>query len=525
VSDVPSTHEDRKEAAARLRRLKNEILRHWVARVRGEVPAAEGQSRAVILDHIPHLLDQLAGSLEFASACETEAPAAAQGHADQRAALSDYSLDQVVYEYHLLRRVVMDVLEAESPLPREAQVAVHDGIDAAIQLATTQYVQLQQGELRQRAQELAMANRAREEFLAMLSHEMRNPLAPVMNAVHVMRMIRLENPILQQSLSMIERQMRQMGRLVDDLLDMARITRGKVKLRKEPVEMSVLVERSVETIRPLAQERRHALTVSLPPNPIWLEADPVRIEQVFVNLLTNAVKYTEPGGQIWVTAVREGDSAVVRVKDTGVGIAPELIPRVFDLFSQGERPIDRSQGGLGIGLTLSRTLVEMHGGTVTVHSDGTGEGSEFVVHLPVGAGLGDRVPGGRAEGALSQGRAMRVLVVDDNVDAADSLALLLRLHGHEVNTAHNGQDALEQIHTNGPAVVFLDIGLPGMDGHEVARRLRADEGQPRCLLVAITGYGQDTDREKSREAGFDYHLIKPADPTKVEELLRVLSSG
>jgi CheY-like chemotaxis protein len=216
---------------------------------------------------------------------------------------------------------------------------------------------------------------------------------------------------------------------------------------------------------------------------------------------------------------------VTRVKDTGVGIAPELIPRVFDLFSQAQRPIDRSQGGLGIGLALSRTLVEMHGGTVSVHSEGTGKGSEFVIRLPVGAAPGDRVPEGRAEGAPSQGRAMRVLVVDDNVDAADSLAMLLRLQGHEVKTAHNGKDALEHVRTNRPAVVFLDIGLPGLDGYEVARRLRADEGEPRCLLVAITGYGQDTDREKSRAAGFDYHLVKPADPTKVEELLRLLSSG
>lgn len=379
MSADPKKNDPRKEAAARLRRLKDEILRQWVTRVRGEVPAAEGESRSVILDHIPNLLDQLAQFFEFTPGSESEPPAAAQDHADQRAALTDYSLDQVVHEYHLLRRVVMDVLEAETPLPREAQVAVHDGIDAAIQLATTQYVELRQEELRRRAEDLTLANRAREDFLAMLSHELRNPLAPIMNAVHVMRSIPMENPILQQSLSMIERQMRQMVRLVDDLLDMARITRGKVKLRKEPVELSVLVERSVETVRPLAQERRHKMIVNLPPDPVWLEADPVRIEQVLVNLLTNAVKYTEPGGQIWVTMVREDDYGVVRVKDTGVGIPQELLTKVFDLFTQAERPIDRSQGGLGMGLALSRTLMEMHDGTVTVHSEGIGKGSEFII--------------------------------------------------------------------------------------------------------------------------------------------------
>jgi hypothetical protein len=218
-------------------------------------------------------------------------------------------------------------------------------------------------ELRQRVEEMAGANRAREEFLAMLSHDLRNPLAPILNAVHVMRMIRLENPILRLSHSMIEREMRQMGRLVNDLLDMSRITRGKVQLRKESVELCVLVDRSVERIQPLAQERRHQVTVNLPNDPVWLDADPVRAEQVLVNLLTNAVRSTVPGGKIWVTAAREGDRATVRVKDTGVGITPELLPRVFHLFSQAERPIDRSQGGLGLGLALSRMLVERVGPT------------------------------------------------------------------------------------------------------------------------------------------------------------------
>jgi PAS domain S-box-containing protein len=645
VTTNPHDSADRKDAADRLRRLRDEILRQWQDRVRSEVPAAKWHSPGVILDSIPKLLDQLAAALESGSAPSTDPPPAAQEHADQRAALANYSLDQVVYEYHLLRRVILNVLQLESPLPRVGRIAVHDGIDAAVQLATDEYVREKQAELhkqtarleeqahvmdlapvlirdldgrirlwtkgasrlygwskeeaegkishellqatfprpleeinaeltqkgnwegelvhrckdgsslvvashwalhrgdegkpvhvleannditeayhlreqlRQRAEELAVANRAREEFLAMLSHELRNPLAPILNAVHVMRMIRLENPILQQSLSMIERQMRQMGRLVDDLLDMARLTRGKVHLRKEPVEMSVLVDRSVETIRTLAQERRHQVTLNLPNDPVWIDADPVRAEQILVNLLTNAVKYSEPGGQIWATVQREGDQAIVRVKDTGVGITPDLLPRVFDLFSQVERPIDRSQGGLGLGLAVSRMLVEMHGGTVEAHSEGPGKGSEFIVRLPMGSGPGAAVP--ELPATPRQGQAMRLLVVDDNVDAADSLALFLRLYGHEVRTAHNGPDALKQAAAFRPAVVFLDIGLPGMDGYEVARRLRA-AGAPRCLLVALTGYGHEADREKSRAAGFDYHLVKPADPASVEELLRVM---
>jgi len=370
--------------------------------------------------------------------------------------------------------------------------------------------------------EIREADRHKDEFLAMLAHELRNPLAPLMNALHMLRPDGLVGPEAEQVRGIAERQVRHLTRLVDDLLDVSRISTGKIHLRKARVDLDAVVASAVDSARLLIESRRHELAVIMPPEPILLEADAARLEQVLANLLNNAAKYTEPGGRIELVAGRDGGEAVVRVRDTGIGIDPELLPRVFDLFTQAERSLDRSQGGLGIGLTLVRRLVELHDGSVAVASEGVGRGSEFVVRIPTGtpAGCVDRDgdrPAGRAEPAEAAPR--RVLVVDDNVDGARLLARLLRSGGHQAEVAHDGPTALAAALAHSPDVVLLDIGLPGMDGFEVARRLREREGPNRALLVATTGYGREDDLRRSREAGFDHHMVKPLDPRVLSDLL------
>jgi nitrogen-specific signal transduction histidine kinase len=355
--------------------------------------------------------------------------------------------------------------------------------------------------LEKQAQDQAAAlsdlHRRKDEFLAMLSHELRSPLAPIANAVQLLRLQRgSENPIQQQARAIIERQVGQLKLLVDDLLEVSRIATGRVQLRQERLVIGGIVERAIETANPLIQERRHEFTVSVPDEPIWLYADAARMEQVVVNLLSNAAKYTDEGGHLWLTVVAEKEELVLRVKDTGVGIAPELLPRIFDLFTQADRSLDRSQGGLGIGLSLVQRLVELHGGTVEALSV-LGQGSEFVVRLPRVAASAPLypVPGAGLPAAI--GRRHRVLVVDDNVDSAESLALLVRTCGHEVRTAHDGPTALEAAIDFRPDAVLLDIGLPGLSGHEVARRIRRQPSLEGILLVA-TGYGQESDRRPRR---------------------------
>jgi PAS domain S-box-containing protein len=376
--------------------------------------------------------------------------------------------------------------------------------------------------LERKTQEQAVAladlHRRKDEFLAMLSHELRNPLAPIANAVYLLRAEGDGTRLQQQARSVIERQVGQLTRLVNDLLEVSRITTGQVRLEQERLDMRQVVERAVGTVQPLIDRRKHDLTVSLPAEPVWLHADPSRLEQVVVNLLNNAAKYTEDGGRIAVAVGQEGDEMVLRVRDTGVGIAPELLPRIFDLFTQADRSLDRSQGGLGIGLSLVRGLVEMHRGTVEVTSDGLGRGSEFVVRLPV---LLSPAPPATPpeEPAERPAHARRVLVVDDNVDTAESLAELLKLSGHDVRLAHTGPDAVDAAMAFAPEVVLLDIGLPGLNGYEVARRLRANPALTGLRLVAVTGYGRDTDLQLAKEAGFDQHMVKPVDPAKVLALL------
>ncbi len=386
----------------------------------------------------------------------------------------------------------------------------------------TERRKLEEEKLRQ-AEQLADANRRKTEFLAMLSHELRNPLAPMVNALHLIRQEPSDNPVLQRARVMLERQVRHLTRLIDDLLDVTRITQGKIDLRLEHLEVSVILHRAVETVMPLIEERRHGLSVRLPDHPIWLSGDPVRLEQVVTNLLSNAARYTDPGGRIWVTAAQRQGRAIVRVRDSGIGIPPEAQSRIFELFSQVGPPGHRGQGGLGVGLTLVRRLVQMHGGDVSVVSAGTGRGSEFVVELPTieaPAIAGQTSP----EHQEAPERVFRVLIVDDNIDMADSLDMLLKLRGYDTRTAHEAEGALATVREFTPHVVLLDLGLPGASGLEVAARIRAGGALPQPVLVAMTGYGQEEDRRRTHDAGFDHHLVKPISPEALEGLLQVLAA-
>lgn len=374
---------------------------------------------------------------------------------------------------------------------------------------------------------LADLHRRKDEFLAMLSHELRNPLAPITNAVQLLRLHKNEDRLQQQSRGIIERQVGQLTRLIDDLLEVSRITTGRIHLQQERIALNGIAVRAVETARPLMDRRRHELTVSPSVQPIWLYADAARLEQVVVNLLTNAAKYTDEGGHIWLSVEQDRDEAVLRVRDTGVGIAPELLPRIFDLFTQAERSLDRAQGGLGIGLALVQRLVEMHGGKVEVIS-ALGHGSEFIVRLPMApheSGVMNQESGAADSRPLTPDSCLRVLVVDDNVDTAESLAMLLRVAGHDARTAHDGPTALEAALLCLPNVVLLDIGLPGLDGYEVSARLRQQPNFEKVVLVAITGYGHESDRQRAKNAGFDHHLVKPVDFAKVKQILASVSES
>jgi signal transduction histidine kinase len=358
--------------------------------------------------------------------------------------------------------------------------------------------------------QLREANRHKDEFLALLGHELRNPLAPIRNGLEVLKLPGADPAITERARQMIERQVEHMVRLVDDLLDVSRIIRGKIELRREAVELATVVARAVESSQPLIEAEGHELTVGWSSEPLWLNGDPVRLAQIVGNLLSNAARYTEKGGRIWLTIGREQQEAVLKVRDTGIGIARDVLPRIFEMFFQAQRNTKDAQGGLGIGLSLVRGLVEMHGGRIDAYSAGPGKGSEFVVRLPLmpsEAGEGRRTEVYDRKGVPPR----RVLVVDDNQDAADSLAMLLRLDGHHVEAAYDGPSALRQAEENPPGVVFLDLGMPHMDGYELARCLRAQPALQGTLLVAVTGWGQPEDRQRTKEAGFDHHLVKPVE--------------
>jgi signal transduction histidine kinase/ActR/RegA family two-component response regulator len=368
---------------------------------------------------------------------------------------------------------------------------------------------------------LREADRRKDEFLATLGHELRNPLAPISNSLHLLRLTLAPDDKTDRICDMMERQLKGMVRLVDDLLEVSRITRGKIALRREEVSLAAVVRGAIDTTRPLLDAARHELVVSLPAEPLLLDGDALRLGQVFANLLNNAIKYTPARGRIAISAWRDGDDVVVTVRDSGIGIPPEMLTRVFDMFMQVPRQAEPQPGGLGIGLTLVRNLVEMHGGRVHARSDGPGRGTEIVVRLPLAEPA--RPPSDAPSPPPATLPCRRVLVVDDNRDAADSLGLLLELLGAQVEVVHDGPAALRALERYQPAVVVLDIGMPGMDGYEVARRIRQHAQARDVVLVALTGWGQEEDRRRCRSAGFDHHLTKPIDVQAFQALMGAIA--
>jgi signal transduction histidine kinase/CheY-like chemotaxis protein len=363
------------------------------------------------------------------------------------------------------------------------------------------------------------ADRRKDEFLAMLAHELRNPLAPIRSAAGLMRLMKLQDDRLIEVRDVIDRQINHMARLIDDLLDVSRITRGTIELKTESVDLAEVARQAARSVSASMTSRDHAFDVTLPPDPVPVRADPTRIEQVIANLLSNAAKYTEPGGRVRLGVELRADEAVVRVRDDGVGIDPRILPRVFDLFTQADRSLDRSQGGLGIGLTIVKRLVDLHGGSVEARSDGPGSGTEMVVRLPVADGLPGRRDPPRDPSSEKSSDVLRVLLVEDSRDSAALLARVLRLFGHEVLVAHDGREALSEAPGFRPNVVVTDIGLPGLDGYELARHFRQDPSLGNPLLVAVTGYGRAEDAQKARDAGFDHHLVKPVDVEALASLI------
>ena len=368
-------------------------------------------------------------------------------------------------------------------------------------------------------QELREADRRKDEFLAILAHELRNPLAPLRNALEVLKLAPSDSKMLEQSRDIMGRQLTQMVRLIDDLLDVSRISRGKLNVRRERVELEQIIRQAVETSHPLIEAASQRLTIAISAGPMIVEADPTRLAQVFANLLNNAAKYTDHGGEIFLSADRQGDRAVIRVRDTGVGIPAEMLSRVFDMFLQVDRSLEKAQGGLGVGLSLVKGLVELHGGTVEAHSEGIGRGSEFVVQLPIAQAVVAQPARRTRKELVAATERRRVLVVDDNRDAASSLAMVLDSLKYETRTAFDGVDAIEAASEFRPSIVLLDIGMPRLNGYDACRRIRKKPWGRNMVIVALTGWGRAPDQERSKAAGFDFHLVKPVDPALLSRLL------
>jgi signal transduction histidine kinase/CheY-like chemotaxis protein len=515
------------------------LIERWARRVIQEQPNAQRLHHQALVDHFHDLLQALGRSLaESDDAATGQHCLPATIHGEDRWE-KGWSLPEVVRDYQILRLVILDYLEEvleQSPSHRVV-MAIGLALDEAIAASVSMYVTSRDGylrqleeerterdkqiqeHLRQRAETLREVDRRKNEFMAILGHEMRNPLAPLWHAARLLELQETMDPaLLVQVREIVKRQVQQLGRLADDLLDISRIDQAKVELRKEPVNLADIVAQAIQTSAPHLKARHHQIEITAPTEPIWLLADPARLVQIIVNLLNNAAKYTEPGGHVWFTAGPDADgTAVIRIRDDGMGISPGMLPHVFELFTQGEWSAEHARGGMGIGLALVRRLVELHGGTITASSPGLAQGSEFVVRLPASSSPSIsrdepiRIGDPRPVSPSPKPSRRRILVVDDHVDAAESLRMLLSLEGHDVRLAHDGRAALRVAEDFSPEVVLLDIGLPRMDGYEVARRLHQRPEMEKTLLIAMTGYGQDEDRRRSQEAGFNGHLVKPVD--------------
>ena len=375
-------------------------------------------------------------------------------------------------------------------------------------------------ETRHQAEALRESDRRKDEFLAILAHELRNPLAPISNSVSILASDKLPVKVRDEALQMMDRQVKQMVRLVDDLMDVSRITRGKIELKTEPVDLGEILRCAVEISKPHMDQFGHKLSLNLPQNPVILDADFTRLAQVFSNLLNNAAKYSPEGGEIGLEADVHRDSVDVHVKDKGIGIRPDMLEHIFDMFAQVDDSLERSQGGLGVGLTLVKKLVEMHGGTVTVHSDGLGKGSEFMVHLPTSAQGSETAVAEEPRPQLTAGGGLRILIVEDNDALAQTTGWMVEMLGHDYRLASNGKDALALAADYRPNVVMMDIGLPGMNGYDLCTAMRAEPHLTDTVFIAQTGWGQDEHRQRAREAGFHHHMVKPLYLEALEQLLR-----
>ncbi len=501
------------------------LIERWSRRAAEEQPHADRVHEQVLRDQLPQFLQALGRSLAESTTAET-APhrGLAAEHGEQRWE-AGWSLTELVRDYQILRIVLFEDLEAalQRPLVRREVQAIGLALDEAIAASVAAYVRhrdagyhaLEQ-DLRKQAEELREADHRKNEFLAVLAHELRNPMAPILHSVEVLKLLGPVDASVAQARDIVERQIKQMVRLVDDLADLTRIAQGKIELRRTTFDLAAAVAEAIQTTAPLFDAQGHQMAVLLPTEPLRMEGDQARIVQVIVNLLTNAAKYTDNGGRVRLTAGRHGDEVVLSVQDNGVGIEKEMLGRVFDLFTQIDRSRPRSRGGLGIGLTLVRQLVELHGGRVAVQSDGPGRGSEFLVRLPAASAASAAPP--PADQTAPGSPSLHILIIEDHADARSTLQQLLTLLGHRVEAVPDGARGVEAALAGRPDVALVDLGLPELDGLEVARQLRTGLGAS-VLLVALTGHASEEDRRNCLEAGFDAHLAKPVDLGALKELL------
>jgi two-component system CheB/CheR fusion protein len=513
------------------------LFQRWLERIRdGHVPSAEGLGDPQLRDHVPELLERIFRALAGQPTPSVEAEA--KEHGRQRWS-TGYDIDEVVRELLILRDILLEVIEeyaeGDPGLSRAdeslARCRILGVIDRTGQSSVAQFHanalavrRLLWGELESANRQLKTANEEKDRFLAMLSHELRNPLAPILTAVQLLELNEATDPRVRRAREVIERQVRHQTRLIDDLLDVSRIAQGKIALRLEPHNIKAAIAYAVEGALPAISAKNQELRVELPEEPLPVQADPVRMEQVITNLLTNANRYTDPGGTIWLSAAAVDGEALIRVRDTGDGISPLLLPRIFDLFTQGETTRSRQQCGLGIGLALVNKLVELHGGIVEAFSDGPGQGSEFVVRLPLMASqsLAETL---RSAGPEIGRQTLNVVLVEDSDDARMVMADLLESLGYGVVTAAEGSEALRLAREHAATVFVIDIGLPGMDGYEVARRLRRLPDGQQLVLIALTGYAGPEATAAAHSAGFDTHLTKPANIDELDRLLSQAVSG
>lgn len=496
------------------------VIGRWSQRAVKEQPNAKRAHHEVLLDHLPSFLSELGRGLAESGDEDADGHCKpARKHGEQRWE-AGWSITEVVRDYQILRLVLVDYLEENLERPLESREVMGLGLalDEAITASVAKYMQNRDEALHQNEQALKEADRRKDEFLAMLGHELRNPLAPIQNALHVLELRRGDLTTVDWARDLMGRQVQHMTRMVEDLLDVSRISSGKIALRRERLDLVALAEVVVDDHGNSLNEAGLNLTLDLPPEPVWVDGDSTRLAQVLGNLLHNAIKFTDRGGQITVRLARDEPSqrAVVRVRDSGVGIEAGLVPRIFDTFMQADRSLERTRNGLGLGLALVKGLLALHGGDVRAQSAGVGRGTEFTLTLPIVAAPTVPPPTASARPTV---KPLRILLVEDNRDAADSLKLLLELHGHRVAVAYSGPAGVEVARREQPDVVLCDLGLPGMSGFAVAAALRADPATVSARLFAVSGHGSEADQQRCREAGFEIHLTKPVEWIELQKSL------